>query len=107
MFSIRRISFKNSIWRAGDNADSGSSKMKIPWCWHRSSKKRKKPSPWEWERKSGGGGRNGSSRAALSRYLATEKKLSARKNHPLVILGNQPARSAVERLPPIASSASE
>jgi hypothetical protein len=28
--SIRRISFKNSIWRDGDSADSGSSKMKMP-----------------------------------------------------------------------------
>ncbi len=27
--SMRRISFKNSIWRAGDSADSGSSKMKM------------------------------------------------------------------------------
>src|ERR1700735_3201481 len=105
--SIRRISFKNSIWRAGDSADSGSSKMKMPCFWQRSSKKRKKPSPWECERKSGGGGPNGSSLAALSRYLATEKKLSARKNQPLVILGSQLARSAVERLPLIFSSASE
>ena len=45
--------------------------------------------------------------AALSRYLAIEKKLSARKNHPLVILGSQLARSAAERLPPIFSTASE
>src|ERR1700733_15738984 len=105
--SIRRISLSNSIWRAGDNADSGSSKMKMPCRWQRSSKKRRKRSPWEWERKSGGGGPKGSSRAAMSRYLAIEKKLSARKNHPFVILGSQLARSAVESLPPIFSSASE
>jgi hypothetical protein len=43
----------------------------------------------------------------LSRYLAIEKKLSARKNQPFVILGSQLARSADERLPPIFSSASE
>jgi hypothetical protein len=28
---MRRNSFKNSICRAGDSADSGSSKMKMPW----------------------------------------------------------------------------
>ena len=50
--SMRRISFKNSIWRAGDSADSGSSKMKMPCRWQRSSKKRMKPSPCECERKS-------------------------------------------------------
>src|SRR6266576_5143723 len=102
--SIRRSSFKNSIWREGDNADSGSSKMKMPCFWQRSSKKRKKPSPCEYERKSGGGP---FPRAASSRYRATEKKLSARKNHPLVILGSQPARRASERSPPIASTALE
>jgi hypothetical protein len=61
--------------------------MKMPCRWQRSSKKRRKPSPWEWERKSGGGG-PGVPRAASSRYLATEKKLSARKNQPLVIFGS-------------------
>jgi hypothetical protein len=45
MFSIRRISFRNSIWRAGESADSGSSKMKMPCRWQRSSKKSRKPSP--------------------------------------------------------------
>ena len=50
--SIRRISFKNSIWREGDSANSGSSKMKMPWRWQRSSKKRRNPSPCECERKS-------------------------------------------------------
>jgi hypothetical protein len=39
--------------------------------------------------------------------LATEKKLSARKNHPLVIFGSQLARSAFESCPPIFSSALE
>src|SRR5580692_2230857 len=97
--SMRRISFRNSIWRDGDSADSGSSKMKRPWRWQRSSKKRKKPSPCECERKSGGGPL-GSSRQARSRYRATEKKLSARKNQPLVIFGSQLARSALARLPP-------
>ena len=52
IFSIRRISFKNSIWREGDSADSGSSKMKMPCRWQRSSKKRRNPSPCECERKS-------------------------------------------------------
>ena len=54
---MRRSSFRNSICRDGDSADSGSSKMKMPCRWQRSSKKRRKPSPWECERKSGGGGR--------------------------------------------------
>src|SRR5258706_4010649 len=99
MFSMRRISFKTSIWRAGDSADSGSSKMKMPWRWQRSSKKRKKPSPCECERKFAYG------LWTSSRYLATEKKLSARKNQPLVIFGSQPARSAFESCPPIFSSA--
>jgi hypothetical protein len=45
--------------------------------------------------------------AAASRYLATEKKLSARKNQPLVIFGNQLARSAFDRPPPITSTALE
>src|SRR4029078_11904714 len=107
MSSIRRISFRNAIWREGDSADSGSSKMKMPCRGQRSPKKRKKPSRWEGERKSGGGGPNGSSSAALSRYLATEKKLSARKNQPFVILGSQLARSADESVPPIFSNASE
>ena len=52
--SIRRSSFRNSIWRDGGSADSGSSKMKMPSRWQRSSKKRRKPSPCECERKSGG-----------------------------------------------------
>ena len=43
----------------------------------------------------------------LSWYLATEKKLSARKNQPLVMRGSQPARSALESSPPIFSIASE
>src|SRR5579862_9918417 len=42
MSSIRRISFRNSICRAGDSADSGSSKMKMPWRWQRSLKEAKK-----------------------------------------------------------------
>src|ERR1700722_2145589 len=106
--SIRRISFKNSIWRAGDSADSGSSKMKMPCRWQRSSKKRRKPSPCEWDRKSGGGPPPiGYCCAIWSRYLATEKKLSARKNHPLVILGSQLARSADDSCPPIFSIAQE
>src|SRR6202030_3357165 len=106
--SIRRISFRNSIWRAGDSADSGSSKMKMPCLWQRSSKKRRKPSPCECERKSGGGPPpSGDSCAAWSRYLATEKKLSARKNQPLVIFGNQLARNAFDNCPPISSSAHE
>src|ERR1700746_3554135 len=90
--SMRRRSFRNSIWREGDSADSGSSNMKMPWRWQRSSKKRRKPSPWECERKSGGGGPDDPT-AALSRYLATEKNVSARKNQPLVILGSQLARN--------------
>ena len=45
------------------------------------------------------------SSAALSRYRATEKKLSARKNHPLVIFGSQLARNAFDSRPPIASIA--
>jgi hypothetical protein len=45
--------------------------------------------------------------AASSRYLATEKKLSARKNQPLVIFGSHPARSALESWPPITSMALE
>src|SRR6266403_2853616 len=81
--SIRRNSFKNSIWREGDSAASGSSKMKMPYFWQRSSKNRKKPSPCECERKL-------ESLPTESRYRATEKKLSARKNHPLVIFGSQP-----------------
>src|SRR6267154_1836245 len=97
--SIRRNSLRNSSWRAGDSADSGSSKMKMPWLLQRSSKKRKKPSPCEWERKSGGV--LPASRAAVSRYLATEKKLSARKNQPLLIFGSQQARSAFDSSPPI------
>ena len=101
---MRRISFKNSIWRAGDSADSGSSKMKMPCLWQRSSKKRKNPSPCECERKSAAGP---ASTAASSRYRATEKKLSARKNQPLVIFGSQLARSASESSPPIASIALE
>src|SRR3984885_14846108 len=106
--SMRRISFRNSIWRDGDSADSGSSKMKMPWRWQRSSKKRKKPSPCEWDRKSGGGPPPiGYSCAIWSRYLATEKKLSARKNHPLVILGSQLARNADDSCPPIFSRAQE
>src|ERR1700730_10263709 len=103
--SMRRISFRNSIWRAGDSADSGSSKLKMPCRWQRASKKRRRPSPWEWERKSGSGAPT--SRAASSRYLAIEKKLSARKNQPLVIFGSQPARSASESSPPITSVALE
>jgi len=46
-------------------------------------------------------------RAALSRYRATEKKLSARKNQPLVIFGSQLARNAFDNPPPITSMASE
>ncbi len=46
-------------------------------------------------------------RAASSRYLATEKKLSARKNQPLVIFGSQAARSADDSVPPIVSQRSE
>src|SRR4051794_16017585 len=92
--SIRCSSLRNAICRDGDSADSGSSKIKIPCFWQRSSKNRKKPSPCEWDRKSGGGPPNGSS-ATLSRYRATKKKLSARKNQPLVIFGSQLARSAV------------
>src|SRR5258706_13961463 len=84
--SIRRSSFKNSIWREGDSAASGSSKIKMPCFWQRSSKNRKKPSPCEWERKSAEG------LPTSSRYLATEKKLSARKNQPFVIFGSQLAR---------------
>jgi hypothetical protein len=34
--SIRRISFRNSIWRAGDSADFGLSKMKVRCLWHHS-----------------------------------------------------------------------
>src|SRR4030088_623032 len=98
--SIRCISLRNSIWREGDSADSGSSKMKIPCRWHRSSKKRRKPSPCEEERKS-------DVLPTASRYLATEKKVSARKNQPLVILGSQLARSASESSPPITSAAWE
>jgi hypothetical protein len=52
----------------------------------------------EWERKSGDGPLRGS-RAASSRYLATEKKRSARKNQPLVIFGSQLARSALKTAP--------
>ena len=73
----------------------------MPWRWQRSSKKRRKPSPCEWDRKSGAAARG--SRAASSRYLATEKKLSARKNQPLVTFGSQLARNALESWPPIAS----
>src|ERR1700674_2047447 len=109
--SILRISFKNSIWRDGDSADSGSSKIKMPCFRQRSSKNRKKPSPWECERKSGGvpGGTPGmSSRLTSSWYLATEKKLSARKNQPLVIFGSLLATTgALESCPPIFSSALE
>ena len=104
--SIRRISFRNAIWRAGDSADSGSSKMKMPWRWQRSSKKRRKPSPCECERKSGGGPPPiGYFWATSSKYRATEKKLSARKNQPLVIFGSQLARNALDNRPPISSSA--
>jgi hypothetical protein len=35
----------------------------------------------------------------LSKYLATEKKLSARKNQPLVIFGSQLARNASDSVP--------
>src|SRR5580704_6437494 len=106
--SMRWSSFRNSSWRVGDSADSGSSKMKIPCRWQRSSKKRRKPSPCECDRKSGGGPPPiGYSSAIRSRYLATEKKLSARKNHPLVILGSQLARNADDSCPPIFSRAQE
>ena len=44
--SMRRRSFRNSTWRDGDSADSGSSKMNSPCRRQRSSKKRRKPSPW-------------------------------------------------------------
>src|ERR1700756_416773 len=98
--SIRRISLRNSTCRADDSADSGSSKKKMPCRWQRSSKNRKKPSPCEYERKS-------ELLPAASRYLATEKKVSARKNQPLVIFGSQLARSASESSPPITSRASE
>src|SRR6476660_2615291 len=40
--SIRRINFRNAICRAGDSADSGSSKIKMPCFWQRSSKKTQK-----------------------------------------------------------------
>ena len=43
----------------------------------------------------------------LVEYLATEKKLSARKNQPLVTFGSQLARNALDSLPPIASIALE
>jgi hypothetical protein len=33
--SIAPSSFKNSICRDGDSAESGSSKMKKPWRWQR------------------------------------------------------------------------
>src|SRR5438552_14248776 len=106
--SIRRINFRNAIWREGDSADSGSSKMKMPWRWQRSSKKRRKPSPCECERKSGGGPPPiGYFWAISSRYRATEKKLSARKNQPLVILGSQLARNALDNCPPISSNPHE
>ena len=59
-----------------------------------------KPSPCECDRKS-------AELPTESRYRATEKKLSARKNQPLVTFGSQLARSAVESCPPIASIASE
>jgi len=68
---MRRISFKNSIWRAGDSADSGSSKMKIPDA-AALLEEAIKPSRAMGE-KVGRGAAN------ESRYLATEKKLSAGK----------------------------
>jgi hypothetical protein len=58
------------------------------------------------ERKSSGAPLSGS-RTVSSRYLATEKKLSARKNQPLVTFGRQLARNGLESWPPIASTASE
>jgi hypothetical protein len=66
-WSMRRKSLRNSICREGDSADSGSSKMKMPWRRQRSSKNRRKPSPCECERKSGGVGNDGSSSAERSR----------------------------------------
>src|ERR1700759_3270250 len=89
--SIICNSFRNSTCRDGDSADSGSSKMKRPWRWQRSSKKRMKPSPCECDKKSADGLRT------KSRYRANEKKLSARKNQPLVIFGSQLAPSAADK----------
>ena len=94
--SIRRISFRNSIWRDGDSADSGSSKMKMPWRWQRSSKKRREAFAVRMGEEVGRRAPPGSL-ATSSRYRATEKKLSARKNQPLVIFGSQLARSALDK----------
>jgi hypothetical protein len=49
----------------------------------------------------------GTPRPTSSGYLATEKKLSAQMNRPLVIFGNQLARSAFDSSPPITSGAFE
>src|SRR5438105_2528417 len=87
---MRRRSFRNSIWREGERADSGSSKMKMPWRWQRSSKKRRKPSPCEWERKSGGGPLPGS--LAASFEVARDREEALRPEEPAVGDFRQPGR---------------
>ena len=81
-----RSNLRNSICRAGDSADSGSSKMKMPWRWQRSAKKRRKPSPCECERKSAVG------LPTASRYRATVKKALGAEE-PAVGDLRQPARA--------------
>jgi hypothetical protein len=97
--SIRRNSFRNATCRDGDSADSGSSKIKMPWRLQRSLKKRRNPSPCEWERNSGGRRHTTGFQCGLiqiARYR--EKAFGAEK--PAVGDLRQPARTQRLRQPP-------